>query len=96
MFLPLSLLALWLALFDSATADLAGSFADGGDTKISVMMVRCVSSLSCYGPNVSQMFMGNSKKVYFLDKAEGNEAQVAGHAAWGAVWCVLQGQQLRV
>ncbi|KAJ7250603.1 copper radical oxidase variant A [Mycena rebaudengoi] len=70
MFLPLSLLALWLALFDSATADLAGSFADGGDTKISVMM----------------MFMGNSKKVYFLDKAEGNEAQVAGHAAWGAVW----------
>ncbi|KAJ7275628.1 glyoxal oxidase N-terminus-domain-containing protein [Mycena rebaudengoi] len=70
MLLPLSLLLLWLAHLDSALANLAGTFADGGNTKISVMM----------------MFMGNSKKVYFLDKAEGNDAQVNGHPAWGAVW----------
>lgn len=34
------------------------------------------------------MFLGNEEKVYILDKAEGNAAQVAGHPAWGAVWCV--------
>ena len=32
------------------------------------------------------MFVGNSKKVYILDKAEGNAAAINGHPAWGAVW----------
>jgi hypothetical protein len=32
------------------------------------------------------MFLGNEEKVYILDKAEGNAAQVNGHPAWGAVW----------
>lgn len=34
------------------------------------------------------MFLGNEEKVYILDKAEGNAAQINGHPAWGAVWCV--------
>jgi len=34
------------------------------------------------------MFVGNEEKVYMLDKAEGNAAQINGHPAWGAVWCV--------
>ena len=34
------------------------------------------------------MFVGNEQKVYFLDKAEGNAAQINGHPAWGAVWFV--------
>ncbi|KAJ7793906.1 DUF1929-domain-containing protein [Mycena olivaceomarginata] len=67
--LPLSLLALWLAS-NPVHASTAGSFADGGNTLVSAMM----------------MFVGNSKKVYILDKAEGNEAKVNGHPAWGAVW----------
>ncbi|KAJ7595709.1 glyoxal oxidase N-terminus-domain-containing protein [Mycena floridula] len=69
---PLSLLALWLASAASPTlaAIQAGSFADAGNTKVSAMM----------------MFVGNSKKVYILDKAEGNAAQINGHSAWGAVW----------
>ena len=32
------------------------------------------------------MFVGNDKKVYIIDKAQGNSAQVNGHPAWGAVW----------
>ncbi|TFK34621.1 glyoxal oxidase N-terminus-domain-containing protein [Crucibulum laeve] len=32
------------------------------------------------------MFVGNEEKVYILDKAEGNAAQVGGHPAWGSVW----------
>lgn len=32
------------------------------------------------------MFVGNAKKVYILDKAEGNAATIANHPAWGAVW----------
>ncbi|KAG5642480.1 hypothetical protein DXG03_002730 [Asterophora parasitica] len=32
------------------------------------------------------MFLGNEEKVYILDKAEGNSAQVKGHPAWGSVW----------
>ncbi|KAJ7505434.1 glyoxal oxidase [Mycena galericulata] len=70
--LPVSLLALWLALLDplQASAVTPGSFADGGNTLISAMM----------------MFVGNSQKVYILDKAEGNAAQINGHPAWGAVW----------
>jgi hypothetical protein len=32
------------------------------------------------------MFLGNDEKVYILDKAEGNQATVAGHPAWGSVW----------
>ncbi|KAF8995655.1 copper radical oxidase [Cyathus striatus] len=51
-------------------ASQAGSFADGGNTLISAMM----------------MFLGNEEKVYILDKAEGNAAAVNGHPAWGSVW----------
>ncbi|KAJ7599588.1 glyoxal oxidase [Mycena floridula] len=67
--IPLSLMALLLA---SATwaANLAGTFGDGGNTRVSAMM----------------MFVGNSKKVYIVDKAEGNAATINGHPAWGAVW----------
>ncbi|KAJ6584865.1 glyoxal oxidase N-terminus-domain-containing protein [Mycena capillaripes] len=71
MFPPHSLLALWLAtLLNPVHASLAGTFADGGNTQVSAMM----------------MFVGNDQKVYILDKAEGNEAQIDGHPAWGAVW----------
>ncbi|KAJ7784693.1 putative copper radical oxidase [Mycena metata] len=71
MFLPVSLVALWLAiLLDPVRASLGGTFADGGNTQVSAMM----------------MFVGNAEKVYILDKAEGNAAQINGHAAWGAVW----------
>ncbi|KAJ7046955.1 DUF1929-domain-containing protein [Mycena alexandri] len=67
----LSLLAIWLAgLSRPVLGSLAGTFADGGNTQISAMM----------------MFVGNSEKVYILDKAEGNAAQINGHPAWGAVW----------
>ncbi|KAG6847958.1 hypothetical protein H0H93_004643, partial [Arthromyces matolae] len=48
----------------------AGSFADGGNTLVSALM----------------MFLGNTEKVYILDKVEGNQATINGHPAWGAVW----------
>ena len=32
------------------------------------------------------MFVGNDEKVYILDKAESNAAQINGHPAWGAVY----------
>ncbi|KAH8823544.1 glyoxal oxidase [Flagelloscypha sp. PMI_526] len=32
------------------------------------------------------MFVGNAEKVYILDKAEGNDARINDHPAWGAVW----------
>ncbi|KAJ7271932.1 glyoxal oxidase N-terminus-domain-containing protein [Mycena haematopus] len=68
---PISLLALGLATISQpALGSLAGSFADGGNTQISAMM----------------MFVGNDQKVYMLDKAEGNAAQINGHPAWGSVW----------
>ncbi|KAF8066985.1 DUF1929-domain-containing protein [Lyophyllum atratum] len=68
---PPSVLALWLASASSSVlAATAGSFADGGNTLVSAMM----------------MFLGNTEKVYILDKAEGNAAQVNGHPAWGSVW----------
>ncbi|KAH8107268.1 glyoxal oxidase N-terminus-domain-containing protein [Phellopilus nigrolimitatus] len=53
-----------------ALAQTPGSIVDGGDTQISAMM----------------MFVGNDKKVYMLDKSEGNAAQINGHPAWGSVW----------
>jgi hypothetical protein len=82
--LPLSL-TLW-HISVPVHASLAGSFADGGNTQVSAMMV-CSTRLIVEPPyNSWQMFVGNSKKVYILDKAEGNEAQVNGHPAWGAVW----------
>ncbi|KAJ7368139.1 glyoxal oxidase [Mycena albidolilacea] len=59
-----------LFLVPSALAATAGSFEEVGNTLVSAMM----------------MFLGNEHKVYIIDKAEGNEAQVAGHAAWGSVW----------
>lgn len=40
------------------------------------------------------MFLGNEEKVYILDKAEGNAAQVMGHPAWGSVWCVSKFSQM--
>ncbi|KAG5651043.1 hypothetical protein H0H81_010091 [Sphagnurus paluster] len=69
MLLPLSLLIL-VSTSTPVLAATAGSFADGGNTLISAMM----------------MFLGNEEKVYVLDKAEGNAAQVEGHPAWGSVW----------
>ncbi|KAF8890003.1 copper radical oxidase [Gymnopilus junonius] len=66
---PRSFLVLSTAT-SSVLAATAGSFADGGNTLISAMM----------------MLVGNEKKVYILDKAEGNAAQINGHPAWGSVW----------
>ncbi|KAL0577539.1 hypothetical protein V5O48_004437 [Marasmius crinis-equi] len=71
MFTSLSLLALGLASMTSSTLAITpGSFVDAGNTQVSAMM----------------MFVGNDEKVYIIDKAEGNAAQVNGHPAWGAVW----------
>ncbi len=36
--------------------------------------------------SVLQLFLGNEEKVYIMDKAEMNAAQINGHPAWGAVW----------
>ncbi|TFY60839.1 hypothetical protein EVJ58_g4891 [Rhodofomes roseus] len=73
--LPRQLSLLALALAAAAPAALAqthtpGSFEDGGSTLVSAMM----------------MFIGNDEVVYILDKAEGNAAQIDGHAAWGAAY----------
>lgn len=71
MFTPLPLLALGLATATTSTmAAKAGSFADGGNTQVSAMM----------------MFVGNDEKVYIMDKAEGNAARINNHPAWGSVW----------
>jgi hypothetical protein len=67
----ISLLALTLAAAASPVLSASpGTFADGGNTLVSGMM----------------MFLGNEEKMYILDKAEGNAAQINGHPAWGAVW----------
>ncbi|KAF9255931.1 hypothetical protein L218DRAFT_1007967, partial [Marasmius fiardii PR-910] len=71
MFSYKSLLALGLATASNLTlAVTPGSFVDGGNTRVSAMM----------------MFVGNDEKVYIIDKAEGNKEQINGHPAWGAVW----------
>jgi len=89
---PLSLLALCLATVTSPVfAAAPGTFADGGNTLISVMMVTCPVYFASLAMTLTvdlQMFVGNEQKVYFLDKAEGNAAQVNGHPAWGGVWFV--------
>ncbi|KAJ6577589.1 glyoxal oxidase N-terminus-domain-containing protein [Mycena capillaripes] len=66
------LLSVPLFLVPTALAATAGSFEEVGHTLVSAMM----------------MFLGNANKVYIIDKAEGNEAQVAGHSAWGSEWDV--------
>lgn len=38
------------------------------------------------------MFVGNADKIYILDKAESNQAQVNGHPAWGSVWDIATNQ----
>ncbi|KLO09513.1 glyoxal oxidase [Schizopora paradoxa] len=38
------------------------------------------------------MLVGNEQKVYILDKAEGNAAQINGHPAWGAVYDIASQQ----
>ncbi|KAG6828102.1 hypothetical protein H0H92_009187 [Tricholoma furcatifolium] len=53
-----------------------GSFSLAGNTLVSAMM----------------MFLGNTEKVYILDKAEGNAAVVNGHPAWGSVWDIATQQ----
>lgn len=72
----LSSLAFLLPMPPQARAATAGSFASAGSTLVSAMM----------------MFLGNNEKVYILDKAEGNAAQVNGHPAWGAVWDIATQQ----
>ncbi|KAG6886847.1 hypothetical protein C0992_002027 [Termitomyces sp. T32_za158] len=76
MFSTFPLLALLASASSPVSAVNAGSFADGGNTLVSAMM----------------MFLGNEEKVYMLDKAEGNAATVAGHPAWGSVWDIASRQ----
>lgn len=38
------------------------------------------------------MFIGNSEKVYMLDKAESNTATINGHPAWGSVYDIASQQ----
>ncbi|KAJ7064279.1 copper radical oxidase [Mycena amicta] len=51
-------------------AAVPGTFEDVGNTQVSGMM----------------MFLGNTDKVYILDKAQANAAMIKGHSAWGSVW----------
>ncbi|KAI5119539.1 hypothetical protein M0805_008525 [Coniferiporia weirii] len=62
--------ALLAPLLPASLAQSAGSIVVVGDTLVSAMM----------------MFVGNSEKVYMLDKAESNAATINGHPAWGSVW----------
>ncbi|KAJ7068157.1 DUF1929-domain-containing protein [Mycena amicta] len=69
---PSLLAALSLSLVPSVFAGTAGSFDDVGSTRVSAMM----------------MFLGNTDRVYILDKAQGNAEQINGHPAWGSVYDV--------
>ncbi|KAF8211273.1 glyoxal oxidase N-terminus-domain-containing protein [Mycena galopus ATCC 62051] len=69
-------LSLWLSFLPPAFAATAGSFEQVGNTLVSAMM----------------MFLGNNDKVYIIDKAEANAAQVNGHPAWGSVWDIATQQ----
>ncbi|KAI0635459.1 DUF1929-domain-containing protein [Trametes polyzona] len=66
------LLAILLGAVSSAVAQshAPGSFEDGGNTQVSAMM----------------MFLGNTEKVYILDKSEGNEAKFNNFPAMGSVY----------
>ncbi|OSD07725.1 copper radical oxidase [Trametes coccinea BRFM310] len=70
--LPLLAVALSAAALTAAQLEShkAGSFEDGGDTQVSAMM----------------MFLGNTEKVYILDKSEGNAAKFGDFPAMGAVY----------
>ncbi|OBZ66532.1 Galactose oxidase [Grifola frondosa] len=74
----LNLLALSLGAASSALGQshTPGSFENGGNTLVSAMM----------------LFLGNEEKVYILDKAEGNSAQVDGRPAWGAIYDIASRQ----
>jgi hypothetical protein len=61
---------LFSTAFSSVLAATVGGFDDGGNTRVSAMM----------------MFLGNEDSIYILDKAELNSAQVNGHPAWGSLW----------
>jgi hypothetical protein len=71
-----SLLALWLATSAPVWGQTPGSFADGGDTLVSAMM----------------LLVGNDEKVYILDKVEGNSQQINGHPAYASVWDIKSHQ----
>ncbi|PPQ70512.1 hypothetical protein CVT25_007662 [Psilocybe cyanescens] len=67
----LRVVALCLGAFiNSVLAATGGSFADGGHTVVSALL----------------MFLGIEDGVYIVDKAEGNAARVKGHPAWGSRW----------
>ncbi|KIY72532.1 copper radical oxidase [Cylindrobasidium torrendii FP15055 ss-10] len=63
-------LAAAAASASTASAQTPNTFSQAGSSLVSAMM----------------MFLGNDDMVYIMDKAEGNEAQVNGHPAWGSVW----------
>ncbi|EJD46989.1 DUF1929-domain-containing protein [Auricularia subglabra TFB-10046 SS5] len=63
-----------------ARAQAPGSFKTVGNTLVSAMM----------------MFLGNDEKVYILDKAQLNAAQINNHPAWGSVWDIATNQATTV
>lgn len=86
---PTALLALSLAVASTSLAQAPGSFADGGETLVSAMMVW---RSFVYLPDnllihkIIKMFLGNEEKVYIIDKAEANDVQINGHPAWASRW----------
>jgi len=88
----LSLLALGVALIPSLiSAASPGVFEVVGNTQVSAMMVckNIFNTFLLVLLTILQLFLGNEEKVYILDKAEMNSAQINGHPAWGAVWLVF-------
>ena len=93
MLTSLSLTMLWLAsrLHHVAADNAPGTFAEGGDTLVGAMMVRTALPVVCAVRLIEKMcqielFLGNQEKVYIIDKAERNAAQINGHPAWASVW----------
>lgn len=98
----LSILAMGIATMSSsalAQNPHANQFVEAGNTLVSAMMVCIHPTLILFLRRIhptffffpcQKMFVGNSEKVYILDKAEANAERVNGHPAWGSVWYVLK------
>ncbi|KAF7310005.1 hypothetical protein MIND_00373300 [Mycena indigotica] len=68
--------ALLLLLPHAVAAANPGTFSVSANTRVSAMM----------------MFVGNTDKVYILDKAQGNAEQIKGHSAWGSAYDLNSGK----
>ncbi|EKM74650.1 hypothetical protein AGABI1DRAFT_116791 [Agaricus bisporus var. burnettii JB137-S8] len=93
---------MWALLHPLATLAISASVAGSAGAQLTIPAPGQPSRKGTIGAfeiigdslvSAQQLFVGTPETVYFVDKAENNPAQIAGHPAWASEWSLASNNQ---